>query len=236
MQKYVKNRMLWGYDLNLLAVVGISTLVLVLRRYHPLNIDFPQATALIYYLLVPLAAGLLLFRHKPWQYGIRIGCWRSSIVLTAVCLAAMAPILYEASTMPEFRSYYRMDAVDWSDLLLNTALLMFAWEFLFRGYMLFGLEESIGKSAIFVQTIPFCAASSRETFLRDAVMHSRRLCSWLRGIQKQIGSARLHHTLGDVPNDDLFRQLLGRPASSDALAKAGSRAAHWRDTGRGGHL
>ena len=165
MQRYVKNRMLWGYDLNLLAVVGISTLVLVLRRYYPLNIDFPQAAALIYYLLVPLAAGLLLFRHKPWQYGIRIGRWRSSIVLTAVCLAAMAPILYEASTMPEFRSYYRIDAVDWSDLLLNTALLMFAWEFLFRGYMLFGLEESIGKSAIFVQTIPFVLLHLGKPFL-----------------------------------------------------------------------
>ena len=165
MQKYVKNRMLWGYDLNLLAVVGVSTLVLVLRRYYPLNIDFPQATALIYYLLVPLAAGLLLFRHKPWQYGIRIGRWRSSIVLTAVCLAAMAPILYEASTMPEFRSYYRMDVVDWSDLLLNTALLMFAWEFLFRGYMLFGLEESIGKSAIFVQTVPFVLLHLGKPFL-----------------------------------------------------------------------
>jgi membrane protease YdiL (CAAX protease family) len=157
--------MLWGYDLNLLVVVGVSTLVLVLRRYYPLNIDFPQATALIYYLLVPLAAGLLLFRHKPWQYGIRIGRWRSSIVLIVVCLAAMAPILYEASTMPEFRSYYRIDAVDWSDLLLNTALLMFAWEFLFRGYMLFGLEESIGKSAIFVQTIPFVLLHLGKPFL-----------------------------------------------------------------------
>jgi membrane protease YdiL (CAAX protease family) len=165
MQKYVRNRMLWGYDLNLLVVVGVSTLVLVLRRYYPLNIDFPQATALIYYLLVPLAAGLLLFRHKPWQYGIRIGRWRSSIVLIVVCLAAMAPILYEASTMPEFRSYYRIDAVDWPDLLLNTALLMFAWEFLFRGYMLFGLEESIGKSAIFVQTIPFVLLHLGKPFL-----------------------------------------------------------------------
>ncbi len=165
MQKYVKNRMLWGYDLNLLAVVGISTLVLVLERYYPLRIDFPEATALIYYLLIPLAAAFLLFRHKPWQYGIRIGRWRSSIILIVVCLAAMAPFLYEASTMPEFRSYYRMDAVDWSDLLLNTALFMLAWEFLFRGYMLFGLERSIGKSAIFVQTIPFVLLHLGKPFL-----------------------------------------------------------------------
>jgi len=169
MQKYVKNRVLWGYDLNLLAVVGISTLVLVLRRYYPLNIDFPKATALIYYVAIPLAAGLALFRDRPSVYGIRIGHWRSSVVLTAVCLAVMVPVLWEGAKMAEFRSYYRMDAIDWPDFLLNTALFMFAWEFLFRGYMLFGLEKSIGKSAIFVQTIPFVLLHFGKPFLETVL-------------------------------------------------------------------
>jgi membrane protease YdiL (CAAX protease family) len=165
MQKYIKNRMLRGYDLNLLAVVGISTLVLVLERYYPLNIDFPRATELIYYLLVPLAASWLLFRDKPRDYGIRIGQWKPSIVLTAVCLAAMALILYGAGKTPEFRSYYQMYAIDWPELLLNHSLYMFGWEFLFRGYMLFGLEKSIGKSAIFVQAIPFVLLHLGKPFL-----------------------------------------------------------------------
>lgn len=165
MQKYSKNRMLRGYDLNLLAVVGISTLVLVLKRYYPLNIDFPKATELIYYLLIPVAAGFLLFRDKPWDYGIRIGRWKSSIILTAVCLAAMALILYGTGKIPEFRSYYHMHVIDWPELLLKAALYMFAWEFLFRGYMLFGLEKSIGKSAIFVQTIPFVLLHLGKPFL-----------------------------------------------------------------------
>ena len=165
MQKYVKNRMLRGCDLNLIAVVSISTLVLVLQRYRPLNIDFPRATELIYYLLVPLAAGFLLFRDKPWDYGIRIGRWKASIILTAACLAAMALILYGAGKMPEFHSYYHRDAIDWSELLLSTALYMFAWEFLFRGSMLSGLEKSIGKSAIFVQAIPFVLLHLGKPFL-----------------------------------------------------------------------
>lgn len=155
MQTYIKNRTLGGYDLNLIAVVGISTLVLVLRRYHPLDIDFLRATELIYYVLVPLAAGWLLFRDRPPDYGFRIGHWKWAIILTPACLAVMALILYGASKIPEFRSYYYKYAIDWSGLLLDTALYMFAWEFLFRGYMLFGLEKSIGKSAIFVQAIPF---------------------------------------------------------------------------------
>jgi membrane protease YdiL (CAAX protease family) len=165
MQTYIKKRTLRGYDLNLIAVVGISTLVLVLRRYYPLDIDFPRATQLIYYLLIPLAAGWLLFRDKPWDYGIRIGRWKSSIILTAVCLAAMALILYGTGKMPEFRSYYQMYNIDWPELLLNHSLYMFAWEFLFRGYMLFGLEKSIGRSAIFVQTIPFVLLHLDKPFL-----------------------------------------------------------------------
>ncbi len=155
MQTYIKNRQVGGYDLNLIAVVSMSTLVLVLKYCCPLNVSFPQATDLIYYLLVPLAAGWLLFRDKPWDYGIRIGHWKSSLIMTLVSLAAMAPVLYAVSQMPEFRSYYGMQAIDWPKLLLDNALYYFAWEFLFRGYMLFGLEKSIGKSAIFVQVIPF---------------------------------------------------------------------------------
>jgi CAAX protease family protein len=165
MSKYIKNRILGGYDLNLVAVVSISMLVLVLERYHPLNIDFPRAAELIYYLLVPLAAGWLLFRDKPWDYGIRIGRWKSAIILTTICLAAMALILYGTGKMPEFRSYYRRYTINWPELLLDTALYMFAWEFLFRGYMLFGLEKSIGRSAIFVQAIPFVLLHLGKPFL-----------------------------------------------------------------------
>jgi membrane protease YdiL (CAAX protease family) len=165
MPKYVRNRILRGYDLNLVAVVGISTLVLVLEHYYPLNIDFPRATELIYYLLIPLAASWLLFRDKPWDHGIRIGRWKSSLILAAVCLAAMTPILYGAGKMPAFRFYYHRYAIDWPELLLDAALYMFAWEFLFRGYMLFGLEKSIGKSAIFVQAIPFVLLHLQKPFL-----------------------------------------------------------------------
>jgi membrane protease YdiL (CAAX protease family) len=155
MHTHIKNRALGGYDLNLIAVVGISTLVLVLQRYYPLDLDFPRATELIYYVLVPLAAGWLLFRDRPRDYGFRIGHWKWAIILTPACLAVMGLILYGASKVPEFRSYYYKYAIDWSGLLLDTALYMFAWEFVFRGYMLFGLEKSIGRSAIFVQAIPF---------------------------------------------------------------------------------
>jgi len=160
MQKYIegiksiKNRTLWGYDLNLIAVVTISTLVLVLGYYYRLKLPF-SGSELIYYLFIPLAAGFLIFRDKPWDYGIRIGRWRLAIVLTTITLIVFSLIVYGASKIPEVYSYYHKYSVNWPPYILTRALYMFAWEFIFRGYMLFGLEKSIGKSAIFVQVIPF---------------------------------------------------------------------------------
>ena len=160
MQKYIediqniKDRTLWGYDLNLVAVVSVSTLVLVLDHYYPIHVIFPLSNV-IYYLFIPLAAGFVIFRDKPWDYGIRIGRWKLAIILTTVTLAVFSLIVYAASEIPEVYSYYHKYSIDWAPYILGRALYMFAWEFIFRGYMLFGLERSIGKSAIFVQAIPF---------------------------------------------------------------------------------
>jgi membrane protease YdiL (CAAX protease family) len=160
----IKNRALWGYDLNLIAVVTVSTLALVLCYYYHSDVDYPLAS-LVYYLLIPLAAGFVLFRDKPWDYGIRVGRWKLGLIAVAASLAVMAPILYGVSGMPDFRSYYHRYAIDWPQLLLDTALFMFGWEFLFRGYMLFGLEKSIGGSAIFVQMVPFVLLHLGKPFL-----------------------------------------------------------------------
>lgn len=150
----IKDRTLWGYDLNLIAVVTISTLVLVLDRYHDIDVVFP-VSHLIYWMLIPLAAGFLIFRDKPWDYGIRIGRWKLAIVMTIVTLAVFSLIVYGASKIPEVYAYYHKHSINWAPYILGRALYMFSWEFIFRGYMLFGLEKSIGKSAIFVQAIPF---------------------------------------------------------------------------------
>ena len=120
-------------------------------------------------MLVPLSVGFLLLRDKPRDYGIRVGRWKSAIILVVVSLAAMALILYGTSKLPEVRSYYHRDAIDWFNLLLDTALYMFAWEFLFRGYMLFGLEKSIGKNSVVVHAIPFVLLHLGKPFLETLV-------------------------------------------------------------------
>jgi membrane protease YdiL (CAAX protease family) len=165
MQTCTKDRTLRGYDLNLIAVLGISAFVVVLANYYRLDIDFPAATQLFYYMLVPLAAGFLIFRDKPRDYGIRIGRLRLGIMAVAIGLTIMALVLYGVSKIPDFHNYYHRNAIDWPRLLLYNALFMFAWEFVFRGYMTFGLERSIGISAIFVQAIPFALLHFGKPFL-----------------------------------------------------------------------
>ena len=165
MNGLIKNRVLWGYDLNLFVVLSISTLVLILQIYHPIQLDFPKASELIYYLLIPLSTGLILFWDKPWDYGICIGRWKAFLVLTTLCLAGMVAIVYASSRTDHFTSYYYRATIDWPELLLDRVLYIFAWEFIFRGYMLFGLERSIGKSAIFVQNIPFVLLHVGKPFL-----------------------------------------------------------------------
>lgn len=42
---------------------------------------------------------------------------------------------------------------------------MFAWEFMWRGYMLFGLEEKFGYYSVLIQMIPFVILHNGKPFL-----------------------------------------------------------------------
>jgi membrane protease YdiL (CAAX protease family) len=144
------------YDFKLVVVVTVSTLVLILEHYHSIPLQFPEVTQIVYYLLIPLSISFLLFKEKPSDYGIRLGNWKLALASIVICLSIMAVVIYAVAHLQAFKDYYRLsEDVNLGRLFFNAALYFFAWEFLFRGYMLFGLEKSIGRSAIFVQAIPF---------------------------------------------------------------------------------
>ncbi|MCB9250428.1 MAG: CPBP family intramembrane metalloprotease [Ignavibacteriales bacterium] len=44
-------------------------------------------------------------------------------------------------------------------------LFLFSWEFIFRGFILFGLEKRFGLYAIFIQMIPFVILHNGKPFL-----------------------------------------------------------------------
>lgn len=144
------------FDLKLIVIVTVSTFVLIFEHYHSIPPDFPEITPLVFYVFIPLSISWLLLREKPTDYGIRLGDWKLVLISVVLCLSVMTIVIYAVASLQTFENYYRLpEDTNWGRFLLDAAFYLFSWEFIFRGYMLFGLEESTGKNAIFIQSIPF---------------------------------------------------------------------------------
>lgn len=115
--------------------------------------------------ILPLALITLVFREDPRDFGLRIGDWKLGILTIAMLFPVIAiALLYPASHTGEMRAFYPF-AREAGDSFFNfiilevPRILLFysAWEFFFRGFMLFGLRPHVGDwMAICIQTIPQC--------------------------------------------------------------------------------
>lgn len=123
------------------------------------------STAFVLLGLVPLALIVFAFRDDPRTYGLRIGDWKAGMQTTGLLFPIIAiALLYPASLTGEMRNFYpfaREAGDSASDFLLleipRGVLFYTAWEFFFRGFMLFGLRPYVGDwLAICIQTIPSC--------------------------------------------------------------------------------
>lgn len=110
------------------------------------------------YLLVPLLLIVLVFRERPAAYGFSLGDWRAGLKWTLVAWAVAAPLLYLAGRTPDMAAYYLRYEQPLAGILLNAALDLIGWEFLFRGFLLFALYRVAGPSAIILQAVPFALA------------------------------------------------------------------------------
>ena len=125
MQKYIedikniKNRTLWGYDLNLIAVVSISTLVLVLdttllsftHRFSPTQMS-SFITCLSHW-----QRAFYFFGISPGTYGIRIGRWKLGDNHNRSLPGCHVLILYAVTRRPDFYAYYHKAFIDWPKFL-----------------------------------------------------------------------------------------------------------------------
>jgi uncharacterized protein len=123
------------------------------------------AAALLLFGIAPLAVVALIFRQDPRDYGLRIGDTRRGIVMVGVLFPVIALLLlYPASRTAEMRAFYPFDtraagsASAFVQLEAARAALFYpAWEFFFRGFILFGLRRYVGDGmAVCIQTIPSC--------------------------------------------------------------------------------
>jgi membrane protease YdiL (CAAX protease family) len=144
-------------DWKVAAAIVVSTLAMVVEHYHYL-FAYKAYDRLLLYLGLPLLVILLIFRDSPARYGFRLGDWKAGLALTAVGCGAMALVSALVARTGAFQRYYAPLANSPIPLPLYTAVDLFGWEFLFRGFLLFALYPVCGPYAILLQAIPFTIA------------------------------------------------------------------------------
>jgi membrane protease YdiL (CAAX protease family) len=126
---------------------------------------FMFAATFILFGIVPLTVVSWGFREKPADYGLGLGNWRRGLALVSLLFPPVLLFtLYPASGTEEIRAFYPLDPEAFRSArafvtleALRVLLFYPAWEFLFRGFILFGLRRRIGEwPAICLQTIPSC--------------------------------------------------------------------------------
>lgn len=136
-----------------IMVVGLATLFLALDSYNPIPPRW--LGSLVYFAVLPVLVIFVLLRKNPLSFGLRPGNWRSWCFHVVVTFLVGLPTLYIASRYSSLASYYTIEQFDLLRYSLETVVYLFAWEFLFRGFLLFGLKGKLGESSILVQMIPF---------------------------------------------------------------------------------
>lgn len=171
-----------SFDERVMIILIVSTTVICLYLYLGLAdclvrffprlaaSDIPLAS--IYPSLYNYAAGFLLlglipmltvrlgFRESLSEYGLQIGDWRFGLPVLALGMALFIIISYASSLDPAFQAEYPLSrgaGDSWRHLLVHEAgygFYYFGFEFLFRGFMLFGLRQKMGDwNAILIQTL-----------------------------------------------------------------------------------
>lgn len=126
---------------------------------------FMFVTAFVLLGLIPLAIVVFVFHRRPSSYGLQLGNWRAGLQTNLVLIPVIAlTLLYPASQTMEMRQFYPFakDAIGSPIAFLQLEIprgvfFYTAWEFFFRGFMLFGLRKYVGDwMAICIQVIPQC--------------------------------------------------------------------------------
>lgn len=115
--------------------------------------------------VIPALTVRFVFHEKLSAYGVEIGDWRRGLQMVAILFPLIALLLlYPSAFNPEMHRAFPYDKSAGDSLvafvrfeLMRGGLFYIAWEFFFRGFVLFGLRRHVGDAlAICIQTIPSC--------------------------------------------------------------------------------
>ncbi|MHC4959278.1 MAG: CPBP family glutamic-type intramembrane protease [Planctomycetota bacterium] len=143
----------WFLDLSR-EVTGVTAL-----RFH--QHLWGHVSALVVLMLVPLLAWMILERGRPTDLGLSARKAKREFLIVIGLWLAFLPVVWFMSDTPGFQRVYPRLREARGNLGLLIAydgcylLKWIAWEFFFRGFMLFGFKKDMGSRAVIVSTIPF---------------------------------------------------------------------------------
>lgn len=143
------------FDWKIVTITVVSTLLLIVDYYERFTAH-KYWDRVILYLIIPLVFVILIFRENPREYGFGLGDWKAGLVITLAGILLMAPVLwYLGKGDASVTNYYKLQV---HGLPWTTFLDLIGWEFLFRGWILFGYARKFGAEALWLQAVPFALA------------------------------------------------------------------------------
>jgi membrane protease YdiL (CAAX protease family) len=105
------------------------------------------------------------------DYGLKLGDVKAGLWFSLIFIAVMIILTWFVSATPAFAEKYPLlnsSKKSWGIFLIFEAgmlVYMIAWEFIWRGFMLFGLEKKFGYYSVLIQMIPFVILHNGKPFL-----------------------------------------------------------------------
>lgn len=111
--------------------------------------------------VLPVLFLLLLFRRRPSEIGLGLGDVRLAAWVALLYLPVVTVGTWVLSDQTAFQAQYphlREATADWGLFLFYHGMFLLywiGWEYLWRGFVLFGTARTFGVYAVFVQAVPF---------------------------------------------------------------------------------
>ena len=167
----------------MVALIGAAVVFFLARfNYNPPlyenQYDRYLVVNLIALLLVPMLSITLLFKAEPSAFGLSSTSSKKVWTWVGLLIAGTLVLVFLAARLPAFQNYYPIfrnfagfsaafagypqtnpfGAAPWLMAYAEASygLYLFCWEFFFRGYLLFGLQKSLGSIvAVILQAAAF---------------------------------------------------------------------------------
>jgi membrane protease YdiL (CAAX protease family) len=143
-------------DWKIAALTISTTLLIMLDQYHQVFTAHAWESLLLYF-AVPFLIVILVFRESPAQYGFTFGDWKAGLVITALAVLVMLPVLWWVNLQSGGMQDYYAGSIN-GQFLARVLVDLFGWEFMFRGFLLFGYARKFGPEALWLQAVPFAIA------------------------------------------------------------------------------